>query len=206
MLTARKDNQSIEYVGSARTIEIDIPTTTSIVYDRADPWFIVIGSSEKHNRPVLPGGKIDRADMISPSMKECAAVAALREIWEEVGARPDQTTLIDVSSNRERDTRLVRADSLAGTLVEEAVSALRADDLVLGHYGVPDYLFAAAVARDDVTPSRELSSLKWVDIRTLDPESLAAGHYAHVLRYLAFLNLSGEAPSSGTKQQLDCAK
>lgn len=168
-------------------LEVDIPTTTAIVCDSADPYLILVGSSAKHDRPVLPGGKIDRADIILPSMVECAETAVLREIGEETGAKSVQLKLFGIFSDSQRDIRMIPAGTLAGTIVEDAVRGLADNEMVLGRYGVPDYVFIVRVDRSEVSDSSELFNLTWIDIRTLGADSLAAGHPAIVQRYQKFL-------------------
>lgn len=173
------------------TPEVLIPTATAIVCDSEDPWRILIGTSTKHEKPVLPGGKIDSADLVSSSLERCAAECIRRELREEIGCEPLTLRMLSVSSDRKRDVRTVALCTLSGSIAAQAVEMLNPDSMVTGRYGVPDFLFIAMIEAGAVQDTAELKHLTWVDCRTIQRESLSAGHSAFVERYLKSLGAGG---------------
>jgi 8-oxo-dGTP pyrophosphatase MutT (NUDIX family) len=164
-------------------LEVSVPTATAIVRSAEDAFRVLVGHSRKHNRPVLPGGKIERADIVSFSMLENAACCMSRELREEIGISDLTLSLYDVISDADADRRIVTVRSLRATLVEDAIRSLDDSQMVLARYGVPDFVFVASVQPELIKASDELLSLEWIDCRRLAPEMLAAAHGKIVKRY-----------------------
>jgi 8-oxo-dGTP pyrophosphatase MutT (NUDIX family) len=162
---------------------IDVPTSTCILYDPEDPHMVLVGLSHKHSRPVLPGGKIDAADLVGINITEAAKVCIVREIKEEIGVEITSVELFDIVCHGDSDVRSVSASTLKDTLVSSEVSQVLPDMLVTARYGNPDYIFIGRVAPKDITPSAELYQLGFIDIRCIPSDALGAGHSEIIERY-----------------------
>lgn len=167
--------------------EVCIPTATAIVTRADDPNLTLIGQSSKHENPVLSGGKIDKCDIVSKSMEQCALKCIKRELFEEIGALPRSVRLLAVTMDSERDVRTVSVKSLLGSVVEQAISDLSMETSVTGRYGVPDYLFVIEIDPATISNSNELTDLRWIDCQKIDELSLGAGHGKFVRMYLESL-------------------
>ena len=167
--------------------EIEVPTATAIVCDRNNPYMILVGKSNKHALPVLPGGKIDQADILSASVLEAATTCITRELREEVHCASVHPVLFEIMNDRMRDPRVVSVSSLRGTLAEHLVQDLEDSAKVRACYGVPDYIFVVNVDRESVSPSSELTQLYWLDARDIESDTLSAGHGDVARRYLQSL-------------------
>ena len=154
---------------------VDIPTATAIIYHKSTPHKVLVGHSKKHSAPVLPGGKIDLQDLVSTSIEQAAKNCIIRELEEEVGLLGIEPKFLMMYSDPERDNRIITAKSLKGTLVEDVVKGLSEDELVLGRYGVPDYIFLVEVAEQNINESEELEKLEWVDVRNVKDEEIGGG-------------------------------
>ncbi len=163
--------------------EVMIPTATAIICQRENPHMVLIGTSIKHEKPVLPGGKIDQKDIVSSELERCATCCIRRELAEEIGTTLEELQLLKVSKDSSRDMRKVSVRSLQGSLVESLTCDLSEDMFVLGCYGCPDYLFIAKIDTMNLTDTEELKKLTWIDCRTILPDSLAAGHSAYIIEY-----------------------
>ncbi len=181
--------QSIERLYTTLVREVEVPTATAIVRSSTDPHVFLIGTSAKHAKAVLPGGKIDCQDLLYASIEKCAEVCISRELREELGSLPLFLQFIARTMDGERDVRTVAVETLRGTLAESAVCDLPDGTLVRARYGMPDYLFIAEVEPEGVRGSEELANLQWVDSRFLSPDALSAGHGELVARYLEWLSL-----------------
>ncbi len=152
---------------------VDIPTATAIIYKKSDPFKVLVGHSKKHSAPVLPGGKIDLQDLVSTSMELVAKHCIIRELQEEVGLTGVEPKFLKIHSDPERDNRVITVGSLKGTVVEDLVKGFREDQLVLGRYGVPDYVFLVEIDWQSLKESEELLGLEWIDTR--DEKVLGGG-------------------------------
>lgn len=163
--------------------EVSIPTATAIVHQLENPYMILVGVSAKHPKPVLPGGKLDLDDLVSPLLARCASVCILRELGEEIGVPFSSLRLLGVSADRERDVRRIRIETLQGAFSQQAVADLDAQQIVLGRYGVPDFLFVATIDSKIPLDTAELRNFMWIDCRYVTAETLSAGHGRFVMRY-----------------------
>ena len=176
---------------SEEPLEILVPTVTAIIRSSDNPYEILIGTSDKHPLPVLPGGKIDRADLVSTSILEASNNAVHREIQEETAVTIEKITFFFEWQDRERDVRVVPARNLRESLVGEFLHEKRDDFLVNARYGVPDFVYIVDAKKELLPDSSELRQLSWVDLRK-DRESLklSAGHLEIIHRYLEGLESS----------------
>ncbi len=171
VITSNHSNQIQQVVAT-----IDIPTATAIVYKKSDPFQVLVGHSKKHSAPVLPGGKIDLQDLVSTSMEQVARNCIIRELQEEVRLSGVNPKLFKIHSDPERDNRIITVASLKGTLIEDLVKGFREEELVLGRYGVPDYVFLVEVDEEGITESEELRILEWVNCQGVKRGELGGGH------------------------------
>lgn len=180
---------------------IDVPTSTCILYDRSDPHLVLVGLSHKHSKPVLPGGKIDSADLDGTNLKNAALSCIVREIREETGANINDVRLFDVFCHGDADVRSVPASTLKDTLVSSEAPQFPADMLVTARYGNPDYVFIGEIGAEDVAPSAELYQLGFIDIRSVPPGALGAAHSGIVERYREYV-WSGAFKDHGSESAL----
>lgn len=169
----------------ASLVEVCIPTATAIIVNSIEPNLVLVGKSKKHPLPVMPGGKIDATDIGSVSLEAAASRCIIREIFEETRLVVDKVELFELRTDPERDIRLVSAGALRGTLAEVVVQNLPEDQVVLGRYGVPDYVFIVKVDPREFSDTEELKDLSWIDSRFVASETLSAGHGDIVMRYAA---------------------
>jgi 8-oxo-dGTP pyrophosphatase MutT (NUDIX family) len=163
---------------------IDVPTATIILAAKEDPYLVLIGTSNKHDRPVLPGGKIDSADIVGLSLEEAAKRAALRELTEELsGVVPEQLQFFMRRESLGEDMRLVPARMLRDSLVAATVEDYPDDTLVHARYGSPDFLFLGQVSVGAVGGSSELAMVGFVDVRFMPANALSASHGAILSDY-----------------------
>ena len=162
---------------------IYIPTATAIVHEPSLPFKILVGESAKHSGLVLPGGKIDLTDGLSSNLEQAAHACIARELEEEVHAPPLTLRLIAITHGQTRDSRIIRAGSLLGTLVEDLVRSIDPEVPIEGLYGNPDYLFDVEVRSEAVRATEELRHLQWIDCRELSGIPLGAGHAALIELY-----------------------
>jgi ADP-ribose pyrophosphatase YjhB (NUDIX family) len=169
--------------------DVTVSTASAIVVSKHDPYLILVADSEKHPRPVIPGGKVEHVD--------CAHDAAtpglrciLREVKQEIGAELRNPRYLGKATDPDRDIRLVPAKKVMEAVVVPALpSGVSEDATVRAHYGCPDYIFVGEV--DEATLSRdteELKGVRFIDIRTLHPGDLSAGHDVIVLTYRDMLD------------------
>jgi 8-oxo-dGTP pyrophosphatase MutT (NUDIX family) len=157
--------------------KVDIPTATAIIYKKSDPNKVLVGHSQKHSAPVLPGGKIDLQDLVATSMEMVARHCIIRELQEEVGLTGVEPRFFKIHSDCESDNRVITVGSLKGTLIEDGVKGFGEEQLVLGRYGVPDYIFLVEIEADPLQESEELRKLEWVDVR----EARLGGGHTHTI-------------------------
>jgi 8-oxo-dGTP pyrophosphatase MutT (NUDIX family) len=171
---------------------VNVPTVTMILHAAGDASAVVIGWNSKHAQPVLPGGKIDAADLIGTGMLDGAWAAAKREIAEELGCSAVELSFRGRFHDPGRDVRIVPARTLRATLVGAEVAALDDTAPVEARYGNPDYVFFGAVNPSEVKRTAELHEVAFVDATRLPKGTLAAGHDAYLEMYRrAIRNLSG---------------
>lgn len=174
-------------------VEILVPTATAILHDERDRYRVVVGVSAKHPLPVLPGGKIECADLAGgASPKEAAARCIRRELAEELQIdRGIEPSLWRITRATERDVRIVTAatvhDAIVFGLRSPSLDELHPTQLVRACYGNPDFQFIAAVDPAQVHRSVELSEVRWLDLRDFKRGTLSAGHDEIVLAYLGQL-------------------
>lgn len=165
--------------------EVSVPTATALVFDSGDPRRILAGVSAKHSGLVLPGGKIDAADLVTASMDRAALTCIRRELAEEIGYAPETVTPFMVRRDPDADIRLVSASKLRECLVGPLVARLDDDEVVIARYGIPDHVFLAGVDPVMVHSTEELTRLVWIDCRTAPDAMFSAGHGDIVRRYAA---------------------
>ena len=165
------------------SVEVCIPTATIIAVSKNNRFLVLTGENSKHRLPVLPGGKIDLQDLCGSRIEEAAMQCAVRELKEEIHVEASGLRLFKVVSDGNRDMRIVSAQSLRSTLVEALVAGLATDVLVLGRYGVPDFLHVGIVNPVQVSESDELKNLRWVDVRKISAGELDAGHGDYLQAY-----------------------
>lgn len=168
--------------------EVTVTTASVIVASVDDPYRVLIADSAKHPRPVIPGGKVevgdDQSDRSIPGLS-----CILRETLEEIGTPLLNPRYIGKAEDPDRNIRLVTASTLASVVVFPALPAgIAADSIVKAHYGCPGHLFVGHVDESALTDTEELKRARFVDIRTLGPGDLSAGHDVVVLTYRRMLD------------------
>ena len=167
--------------------EVTVSAASAIVASKEDPYRVLVADSAKHPRPVLPGGKVEakdlQADGGSPGL-----TCVLREVLEEIGTSLLTPRYVGKATDPDRDIRLVPPSKLAGAVVTPPLPEnLPSQGKVKAHYGCPDYLFVGQVDEKALTATEELKGLRFVDIRTLGPGDVSAGHDVIVLTYRKML-------------------
>ncbi len=157
-------------------VDVEVPTATVILRDPKDHFLVLVGRSKKHLGEILPGGKIDRADLVGTSLKVAAERTIRREIAEEVGTIAHGLVLFTSRPRGNGDLRRVRADTLKGSLVEDAVKDFAPNARLVARYGVPDFVFLGTVSPGQVRSTDELVAVRWLDLRCEDLSLLSAGH------------------------------
>ncbi len=171
--------------------EVTVCTATAIVTSKYDPYRILVATSAKHKFPVLPGGKMETADLVADGDNPGLS-CVLREIKEEIGTDLLNPKYIGKATDPDRDIRLVPPSKLtAAVVVPTLPSNLPDDGKVKAHYGCPDHLFVGQVDETALTTTEELRNLKFIDIRTLGLGDLSAGHDVVVLAYRDMLDRGG---------------
>jgi 8-oxo-dGTP pyrophosphatase MutT (NUDIX family) len=172
--------------------EVNVPTATAIVFDRDNPFLILVGWSRKHHGFVLPGGKLDQDDVVGTSMAVCAETCIRRELREEIGVQEGTIQFWQSREDRNADVRTVSVENLSGSLAATSLSKLSRDSYVTAYYGVPDFVFKVGINQSDAKPSDELQKLSWIDCRDYDVDAIRAGHHALIYRYRASLGTHGK--------------
>lgn len=174
--------------------EVNVPTATAIVFDRDNPFLILVGWSGKHHGFVLPGGKLDQDDVVGTSMAGCAEVCLLRELREEICVQEGTIQFWQSREDRNADIRTVPVENLSGSLAATSLSKLSRDSYVTAYYGVPDFVFKVGINQSDAKPSDELQKLSWIDCRDYDAYAIRAGHHVLIDLYRASLGKPSKAP------------
>ena len=178
--------------------EVSVSTSSAIIYSQEDPYRVLVADSKYHKFPIIPGGKQDVADCGQD--RDPALVCVLREVWEEIKAELQSPKLIGYVTDPNRDIRIVPASVLKGSLTSSSIEDLPDDGLVRTHYGVPDAVHIGYIDESAMENTDELKGLRFVDIRTLAPGDLSAGHDVMVMWYRRMLDEKWtELPSEALK-------
>lgn len=168
--------------------EVTVSTASAIVRSKDDPYRVLVADSEKHPKPVIPGGKVEREDVTSDA-KAPGLSCVLREVKEEVGTELFNPTYLGKAQDPDRDIRLVPAKKVSSAVVEpELPNGVAADAMVKAHYGCPDYIFVGEVDEAALTDTEELKGRRFIDIRKIGPGDLSAGHDVILLTYRRMLD------------------
>jgi 8-oxo-dGTP pyrophosphatase MutT (NUDIX family) len=173
-----------------------VATASAILCSLFDPYLVLVADSAKHPRPVIPGGKMDETDRENG---EPSPVACLRrETFEEVDTEVLNPRLIGRATDPERDVRFVPPAKLRGVMVSNPLPEdLSETSVVKAHYGTPDYIFVGQVDPSKVHETEELKNPRFIDIRTLKPGDLSAGHDVIVLWYRRMLESGASSLPQG---------
>ena len=180
--------------------KVNVSTASAIVISKDDPYRVLVADSEKHPKPVIPGGKVEAEDLAldagSPGLS-----CVLREVKEEIGAVLLNPTYLGKAEDPDRDIRLVPAKKVASAVVKPPLpSGISADATVRAHYGCPDYIFVGHVDETALTDTEELKGRRFIDIREIGPGDLSAGHDVIVLTYRKMLDAgSSEFPQESLR-------
>jgi ADP-ribose pyrophosphatase YjhB (NUDIX family) len=170
--------------------EVTVSTASAIVRSKDDPYRVLVADSEKHPKPVIPGGKVPGLSCV------------LREVKEEVGTELLNPTYLGKAQDPDRDIRLVPAKKVSSAVVEpELPNGVAADAMVKAHYGCPDYIFVGEVDEAALTDTEELKGRRFIDIRKIGPGDLSAGHDVILLTYRRMLD---EGATSFPEESLRC--
>jgi 8-oxo-dGTP pyrophosphatase MutT (NUDIX family) len=165
-----------------------VSTASAIIRSSTDPYKILVATSAKHSKPVIPGGKVEREDIHSDG-RTPGSSCVRREVLEEIGVDLANLEYIGKAVDPERDIRLVPPSKLATTLVHPPLPAdLPSDATIKAHYGCPDYIFVGTVDENSVAESEELKNLRFINIREIGLGDLSAGHDIIVLWYRRMLD------------------
>ncbi len=161
-----------------------IGTATAIIPHRDDPFRILVGQGGKHDRPVLPGGKIEKLDFLGCDNLLAAARACLvREIREEITAPVLSTLPLGQAEDPLRDVRIVPYHKIRNAFCAPALPKMDEGAPITAAYGCPDVLFLVTIDESGIKPTEELPELFFLDTRTLRPDDLACGHDIVALLY-----------------------
>ncbi len=141
------------------TFSIVVPTSSVIAVKPDDPYKVcVIEQNGKHKgRLTLVGGKVI---MPAQTHLECA----LEEWDQEAGgkqAKLHDVTLWAVKTDAHSDVR----PATLGKLTHDLCPAGERSLPVIGHYGVPDYLYLAKVEGEPYPLDGEAKSCIFIDVR-----------------------------------------
>ena len=173
--------------------DVRVSTASAIVTHPDNPYLVLVARSAKHPNPIIPGGKIERDDpagLVNAPGHACV----MREVKEEIDTELLNPRYIGQANDPESDVRIVAPMKLATSVTEPALSTIDrggvADDVpcIRARYGAPDYIYVGTVAPKAIAETEELSGLKFIDIRKLNPGELSAGHDVIVLKYRDMLD------------------
>ena len=168
--------------------EVTLSTASAIIASISDLYRILVADSAKHSRPVIPGGKMEAADVQSDAATP-GLTCVLREVIEEIGTALLNPRCIGKAVDPDRDIRLVPAEKLINAVVTPALpESIAPDATVKAHYGCPDYIFTGQVDEAAISSTEELKRVRFVDIRTLGAGDLSAGHDVIVAAYRQMLD------------------
>jgi ADP-ribose pyrophosphatase YjhB (NUDIX family) len=164
---------------------VSVATASVIIAHPENPYLVMVGSSKKHPKPVIPGGKIELCE--GPANSATALVCIERETEEEVGVKLVNPRLIGVATDPTRDVRVVPFSKIKTAVTEPLLPQTTPDDRhIRASYGCPDYIFVGTA--NAATDSDELKGVHYIDIRTLSIGDLSAGHDVVVLLYRQMLD------------------
>jgi 8-oxo-dGTP pyrophosphatase MutT (NUDIX family) len=169
--------------------DVTVSTASAIVASKSEPYRILVAKSAKHKFPVIPGGKVERSDL-SADAETPGLSCVVREVEEEIGTKLLNPRYLGKATDPDRDIRVVPAKKVAEAVVEPQLpSGISEDAMVRAHYGCPDYIFVGEVDESAISKdTEELSDVRFIDIRELQPGELSAGHDVVVLTYRAMLD------------------
>lgn len=84
--------------------EVTVSTASAIVTSTNDPYRILVAYSEKHPKPVIPGGKVETEDLASDA-ESPGLTCVLREVKEEIGTDLLNATYVGKAQDPDRDIR-----------------------------------------------------------------------------------------------------
>lgn len=168
--------------------EVAVSTATAIIALRSDPYMVLVADSEKHPKPILPGGKMELSDVVGKGVHP-GLNCIEREVPQEIKTPIIGARLIGVALDPERDVRYVPVENLAAAVVSPQLSTDYPEgSLVKASYGCPDYIFTGVIDETQVEESSELKGSRFIDIRNLQTGDLSAGHDVIVLWYRRMLD------------------
>jgi 8-oxo-dGTP pyrophosphatase MutT (NUDIX family) len=145
-----------------------VSDASAIVISKDDACRVLVVDSEKHPKPVIPGGKVETEDLASDAGSRGLS-CVLREVKEEIGTDLLNPTYLGEAQDPDRDIRLVPAKKVASAVVEPALPAgISADATVRAHYGRPDYIFVGQVDEAALTDTEELKGRRFTEGISLD--------------------------------------
>lgn len=168
--------------------EVTVSTASVLIASRADPYRILVAVSQKHPHPVIPGGKVELADLARDAGVPGLS-CVLRETLEEIGTCLMSARFIGMARDPDRDIRVVPVQKLMGALVSPPLAGdISPASMIKAHYGCPDYIFTGWVEESCIRATEELKRLRFVDVRSLAPGDLSAGHDVIAYAYLKMLD------------------
>jgi 8-oxo-dGTP pyrophosphatase MutT (NUDIX family) len=182
-----------EYVAT-----VTVATATAIVASKTDPYRILVADSAKHPKPVMPGGKMEQQDAAN-GLEQAGLLCITRELEEEIGTLPENIRYVGMATDPARDVRVVPCSKLENCVTSPALpQGISPDAKIRASYGTPDYIYAATVDETAIRPTEELSAPRFIDIRTLKPGDLSAGHDVVALTYRKMLDQKQEKFPDGS--------
>ena len=167
---------------------ISVATATLFVVDTKDHHRVLLTQTRKHRHLILPGGKIELQDCSSDDVLESAMQAAVRELQEELGCTAETLTYFKTIAALATEPREMPVSTFRDTLAAKHLEHFSDEQLVLAHYGSPDYLFIARVEAALLQTTDEVEAFEFIDIRSYDSEKVDAAHRAYLALYREFLD------------------
>lgn len=113
----------------------------------------------------------------------------LRETEEEIDTTLNDPKLIGIARDPSRDVRTVPFSKVKLSQTFPALPKDTSDDeQIQASYGCPDYIYTGFVDESALGDTEELSGVRFIDIRNLEPNGLSAGHDVVVLSYREMLD------------------
>jgi 8-oxo-dGTP pyrophosphatase MutT (NUDIX family) len=165
-------------------MSVTVSTASVIIFSHEDPYKVLIADSQKHSKPIIPGGKIEREEAFDKGLN-----CIQREVMEEVGTSLQNPELIGVAGDITRDIRIVPFSKIKEALTDPLIPHDTFHDvLIKAHYGCPDYIYRGTVDECFIQNTEELNNLRFIDIRKLELGDLSAGHDVILLVYRKMLD------------------
>lgn len=177
----------------SENLKVRVATASVIIVSKDDPYRILVADSEKHPKPVIPGGKIDRVDVEENDscLSDAGQRCIVREADEETGLNLEHPKLIGKAEDSTRDIRVVPYSKVKESVIDPILpDNTPYNTKITASYGCPDFIYTDTVNETDLSDTEELSGMRFIDIRTLKPGELSAGHDVVVLSYREMLNNS----------------